>query len=133
MYRKALMLLLFWFGFAIPSRADKRAFTIEDLYRVRALAHLHVSPDGSMVVFTVATSDLPHAKPVEHIWLMNSNGTNVRQFTSGDAGETSPVFSPDGSHIAFVSGRGGSSDIYIIPTAGGEGAQLTHVSTGVAA
>ncbi|HEY4741773.1 MAG TPA: S9 family peptidase [Candidatus Acidoferrales bacterium] len=132
MYRKALMLLLFCLGFVIPSRADKRAFTIEDLYRVRALAHLHVSPDGSMVVFTVATSDLARAKRVEHIWLMNSNGTNARQFTNGDAGETSPVFSPDGSHIAFVSGRGGSSDIYIIPTAGGEAAQLTHVSTGVA-
>src|ERR1700733_13964566 len=120
MYRKALMLLLFSLGIVIPSRADKRAFTIEDLYRVRALANLHVSPDGSMVVFTVATGDLARAKRVEHIWVMNSNGTNARQFTSGDAGETSPVFSPDGSRLAFVSGRSGSSNIYIIPSAGGE-------------
>jgi dipeptidyl aminopeptidase/acylaminoacyl peptidase len=132
MYRRALTLILFCLLFAIPSRADKRAFTIEDLYRVRALANLHVSPDGSTVVFTVATNDLPRAKHVEHIWLMNANGTNARQFTRGDAGETSPVFSPDGSRIAFVSGRDGSSNIYIISSSGGEATQLTHVSTGAA-
>ena len=132
MYRKALMLVMFCLGFVIPSHADKRAFTIEDLYRVRALANLRVSPDGSTVVFTVATNDLPRAKHVEHIWLMNANGTNARQFTRGDAGETSPVFSPDGSRIAFVSTRNGSGNIYIIPSGGGEATQFTHVSTGVA-
>lgn len=132
MYRRALTLILFCLLFAIPSHADKRAFTVEDLYRVRALANLHVSPDGSTVVFTVATNDLPRAKHIEHVWLMNANGTNARQFTRGDAGETSPVFSPDGSRIAFVSGRNGSSNIYIISSSGGEATQLTHASTGVA-
>jgi dipeptidyl aminopeptidase/acylaminoacyl peptidase len=63
---------------------------------------------------------------------MNANGTNARQFTRGDAGETSPVFSPDGSRIAFVSTRNGSSNIYIIPSGGGEATQFTHVSSGVA-
>jgi dipeptidyl aminopeptidase/acylaminoacyl peptidase len=132
MYRRALTLILFCLLFAIPSHADKRAFTIEDLYRVRGLAHLQLSPDGATVVFTVATNDLARAKHVEHIWLMNANGTNVRQFTRGDADETSPVFSPDGSRIAFVSTRNGSSNIYIIPSGGGEAVQFTHVSTGVA-
>ncbi|MFZ0908869.1 MAG: S9 family peptidase [Candidatus Acidiferrales bacterium] len=132
MYRRALTLVFCCLVFAIPSRADKRAFTIEDLYRVRALAHLQISPDGSMVAFTVATNDLAHAKHVEHIWLMDANGTNVRQFTHGDTGETSPAFSPDGKWIAFVSSRGGSSNVYIIPTGGGEAKPLTHISTGVA-
>jgi dipeptidyl aminopeptidase/acylaminoacyl peptidase len=132
MYRRALTLALFCLFFAVPSHADKRAFTVEDLYRVRALANLHVSPDGSTVVFTVATNDLPRAKHSEHVWLMNANGTNARQFTRGDAGESSPVFSPDGSRIAFVSGRNGSSNIYIISSSGGEATQLTRVSTGVA-
>jgi dipeptidyl aminopeptidase/acylaminoacyl peptidase len=85
-----------------------------------------------MVAFTVATNDLAHAKHVEHIWLMDANGTNVRQFTHGDTGETSPAFSPDGKWIAFVSSRGGSSNVYIIPTGGGEAKPLTHISTGVA-
>jgi dipeptidyl aminopeptidase/acylaminoacyl peptidase len=132
MYRKALMLVMFCLAFVIPSRADKRAFTIEDLCRIRALAHLQLSPDGATVAFTVAANDLARAKHVEHIWLMNANGTNARQFTRGDAGETSPVFSPDGSRIAFVSSRNGSSNIYIIPSGGGEATQFTHVSTGVA-
>ncbi len=130
MYRRALTLAFCCLVFVVPSRADKRAFTIEDLYRVRALAHLQISPDGATVAFTVATNDLPHAKHTEHIWLMNANGTNARQFTHGDAGETSPVFSPDGKWIAFVSSRDGSNNIYIIPSGGGEASQLTHLSTG---
>ena len=131
MYRRALTLGFSCLVFVVPSRADKRAFTIEDLYRVRTLAHLQISPDGATVAFTAATNDLPHAKHTEHIWLMNANGTNARQFTHGDAGETSPVFSPDGKWIAFVSSRDGSSNIYIIPSGGGEASQLTHLSTGV--
>ncbi len=132
MYRRALTLVFCCLVFANPSRADKRAFTIEDLYRVRALAHLQLSPDGSTVAFTVATNDLAHAKRVEHIWLMDANGANVRQFTHGDTAETSPAFSPDGKWIAFVTSRGGSSNVYIIPTGGGEAKPFTHISTGVA-
>src|SRR4051794_14270782 len=48
---------------AVPLAAQtKRAFTIEDFYRVRSLGDLSLSPDGRTLLFTVSTSDLPHAK-----------------------------------------------------------------------
>ncbi len=116
----------------LPCRADKRAFTIEDLYRLRGIEDLHVSPDGQTIVFTLRTDDLPRARRVRHIWMMDADGKNARQFTNGEKGESSPVFSPDGKRIAFISSRDGSDNLYLISASGGESRQLTKISTGVA-
>ena len=115
----------------LPGRAAKRAFTIEDLYRVRGIAGLRLSPDSKTVLFTLQTDDLARAKRVRHVWLMDADGNNARQFTYGEKGESSPVFSPDGKSIAFVSSRANDDGIYVIPLSGGEARQVTKVSTGV--
>ena len=113
--------------------AEKRAFTIEDLYRVKGVEDLHLSPDGKTIAFTLRTDDLPNAKRVRHIWLMDADGGNARQFTSGEKGESTPVWSADGKLLAFVSGRdGGDNNIYVISVGGGEARKLTNISTGVA-
>ena len=127
---------LFWFAvcflsLAIPSGAANRAFTIEDLYRIRGIEDLHLSPDGRTILFVLRTDDLAKAKRIRHIWLMDADGKNPRQFTFGEKGESSPIFSPDGKRIAFISSRDGDDNFYIISTSGGEARQLTRISTGV--
>ena len=52
---------------------------------------------------------LAKAKRAKHIWMMDSDGGNAREFTHGEKGESSPVFSADGQSIAFVSARSASS------------------------
>jgi len=118
---------------AVPGLAEKRAFTIEDLYGVRGVEDLHLSPDGKTIVFTLRTDDLAKAKRVRHIWLMGADGGNARQFTAGEKGESTPAWSADGKWIAFVSGReGDDNNIYVISVSGGEARKLTSISTGVA-
>ena len=39
------------------------------------------------------------------IYVMNSDGSDVRQLTNNDAYDGYPVWSPDGSKIAFLSSR----------------------------
>src|SRR5271169_4297320 len=132
--RKRLFSFLFCFLLlAISGAAAKHAFTIEDLYRLRGIEDLHVSPDGKTVLFTVQTSDLAKAKRTGHVWLMDADGKNARQFTFGEKGESSPIFSPDGKWIAFISSRDGSDNenLYVISASGGEARQLTKISTGV--
>jgi dipeptidyl aminopeptidase/acylaminoacyl peptidase len=115
----------------VSAHAQKRAFTIEDLYRVKGISDVHLSPDGRQVIYAVSTSDLPRAKRVAHIWMMNSDGTSPRQLTSGEKGESSPAYSPDGKWISYVSTKDGGAQIYLLPAVGGEAKKLTNLSTGV--
>jgi tricorn protease len=59
------------------------------------------------------------------IWIANRDGSAPRRLTSDPASEYSPLFSPDGSHIAYVANYDGSDDVYVVPTAGGQARRLT--------
>ena len=131
MPRRLFSFLFCFLLLAIPCNAAKRAFTIEDLYRIRGIDDLHVSSDGKTVLFTLQTSDLAKAKRVSHIWLMDTETKKARQFTFGEKGESSPIFSPDAKWIAFISSRDGDDNLYVISASGGEARQLTNISTGV--
>jgi dipeptidyl aminopeptidase/acylaminoacyl peptidase len=129
---RRLLLFVFLLLFSIsPLRAQKRAFSIEDLYRVKNLSDLHVSPDGNTLLFAVSTSDLARAKRNTRIWLMDATGRNPRQLTTGDASEYSPTYSPDGKQILFISSKEGSANLYLMYASGGQARKLTNISTGV--
>lgn len=89
---------------------------------------LQLSPDGRYVAYTLR----PLSKKEEHatsaIWLAPTNASHpARQFTRGDVADSNPQWSPDGSQIAFLSDRAkrGTSQLYLIPTDGGEAQPLT--------
>ncbi|HWX40709.1 MAG TPA: hypothetical protein VN345_06115, partial [Blastocatellia bacterium] len=120
MKRYALSTLVFLLLAPAALYAQKRAFTVEDLYRIKSISDVHVSPDGKSLIYSLGVSDLPRAKQVSHIWLMDIDGSNPRQMTQGEKSENSPSFSPDGKWILFISDRDGSGNLYVMPVAGGE-------------
>src|SRR5689334_4483133 len=69
---------------AVPLLAQKRAFTLEDVYRVKAVSDLAATEDGSRIAFTVTTRDLPRAKSSKKIWIANADGSDMRAVTNGD-------------------------------------------------
>ena len=136
MIRRALLFSIFLLLSFVSVPAQKRAFTIEDLYRVKNISDLHVSPDGKSIVFAVAISDLGRAKKTTHIWTMNIDGKNLRQLTTGETNASSPSFSPDGKQILFVSSKDGSDNLYLVAAnplnvAKNPWRKLTNISTGV--
>ncbi|HAL47413.1 MAG TPA: hypothetical protein DCP37_06625, partial [Dehalococcoidia bacterium] len=62
------------------------------------------------------------------IFVMNSDGTSIRQLTHNSAVDHQPAFSPDGSRIAFTSTRYGDRDIFSMNTDGSGVWQLTFNS-----
>ena len=126
-----LPILLMLLCAAATAHAQKRAFGIEDFYHVQTVGDLQVSADGTRAAYTVTTTDLPRGKRLIQIWLMDLGSGQARQLTSDDADNTSPIFSPDGKSLAFVSTRDGSANLYSLPLDGGEAKRLTNISTGV--
>jgi tricorn protease len=60
------------------------------------------------------------------LWLVGREGGNATRLTSGVGLETHPIFSPDGTQIAFAGDYEGNLDVYVVPTAGGVPRRLTH-------
>jgi dipeptidyl aminopeptidase/acylaminoacyl peptidase len=131
MKRALTVVLLLWWA-ARPADAQKRAFTLEDVYRIQSVSDLQVSPNGARVAYTVTSSDLPKARRSSQVWLMDLTTGRTRQLTQGDAASSSPIFSPDGNSLAFVSTRENSGNLYVLPLDGGEAKPLAHITTGVA-
>ncbi|HSP15431.1 MAG TPA: S9 family peptidase [Thermoanaerobaculia bacterium] len=115
---------------SLPLFAEKRAFTIEDFYRIRDVSELAVSRDGRRVAFTVESTDLPHHKRTTRIWMTGADGADPHEVTSGDR-DSNPAFSADGRWLSFVRTKDDQSNLYLLPLAGGEPHELTKISTGV--
>ncbi len=59
------------------------------------------------------------------LWTADLDGKNVRRLTSDVGVEALPVFSPDGSLVAFSGQYEGNTDVYVVPALGGIPKRLT--------
>ncbi|MBI5835990.1 MAG: PD40 domain-containing protein [Candidatus Eisenbacteria bacterium] len=77
-----------------------------------------ISPDGRTIAFSY------HG----NLWKVPAAGGVAVPLTLSEAHNTRPVWSPDGSRIAFASDRNGNFDVYAMPADGGEATRLTFHS-----
>jgi tricorn protease len=59
------------------------------------------------------------------LWIVERSGGEARRLTSDIGIEIDPIFSPDGTWIAFTGEYDGNEDVYVIPAAGGIPKRLT--------
>ncbi len=78
-----------------------------------------ISPDGKTIAFSYH-GDI-HTVPVE--------GGVATVLTMSEGYDHMPVWSPDGSQIAFASDRHGNFDVFIMPAQGGVSQRLTYHSS----
>jgi tricorn protease len=60
------------------------------------------------------------------VWMVERAGGEARRMTNNPAEENFPVFSPDGSQLAFSRQVGGNWDVYVMPVGGGEARRITY-------
>ena len=93
---------------AAPPIAGQRAAT-ESPAPLASFSEPAISPDRSEIAF-VSGGD---------IWTVPAAGGEARLLVSHEADESRPVYSPDGTRLAFISDRTGGGDIYVLTLATG--------------
>jgi dipeptidyl aminopeptidase/acylaminoacyl peptidase len=107
----------------------KRPITFDDLMKVQRISDPRVSPDGRWIAYVQGAVDFEANKVAKHIWLIRTDGGAPKQLTGGEGSDSRPRWSPDGESLAFISTRGGKSQVWIISVKGGEARRLTTIST----
>ena len=82
------------------------------------LRNTALSPDGKTIAFTYKGD----------IFTVPVTGGRATQITSSPAYDTTPLWSPDGTRIAFMSNREKSSDIFVVNANGGTPQRITTFS-----
>ena len=117
-------------GFTMDAQeAAKHPITFDDMIKMHRVAEPQISPDGKWVVYTVMTPDMDANRNAGNIWMVSTSGGAPQQLTQSGR-DSSPVWSPDGKTIAFLSMRSGDSQVYLLSLEGGEAQKLTKLSTG---
>ncbi|HXH60760.1 MAG TPA: DPP IV N-terminal domain-containing protein, partial [Fimbriimonadaceae bacterium] len=109
----------------------KRPITAEDLFKIQFVNGPQMSPDGKRVLFIKTHIDAEKNKYVGNLFTVEVASGEVKQWTQGEKPGGMGRWSPDGSQMAFVSGREGpSAQIYLLPSDGGEARKLTNLPEG---
>lgn len=105
---KQLIIFLLCFGFSLNITASGEARLLR-----------FPTTNGSEIVFSYA----------EDLYKVPIAGGEAQKLTSHIGLEILPRFSPDGKTIAFTGQYDGNTEVYTIPSAGGEPLRLTYTAT----
>jgi TolB protein len=79
-----------------------------------------ISPDGHRIVAAIENAG------VTNLYLMDSEGNEIRELSDTGGINVSPSFSPDGQTLAFTSDRSGTPQIYTMSIEGGAPKRVTY-------
>src|SRR5215510_1621108 len=109
------------------AQSKKGQLDKETFMSMESVSNPAISPDGKQIVFTRTWVDKVKDEYVSNLWIVDAEGTRVRELTTGNWRDSAPVWSPDGKRIAFLSDRDGTNQLHVLWVDTRETAQLTHL------
>lgn len=105
----------------------------KDVYELTGVATPHLSPDGTRVAYAVWSVDGDTNEYGGRIFIAPvDRSSEPVAFTFGPKRDSTPLWSPDGDRLAFLSNRGSDHlQLYVIQVAGGEALKLTDLKEDV--
>ena len=112
---------------ASPAAQKPKYFDKATFYDMESVSNPQMSPDGTTVLFSRGYVDMTRDQSQSNLWVIDVAGQRLRQLTDGAWNDSSPVWSPDGKRIAFLSNRSGTSQLHVMWVDTRESLQLTRL------
>jgi len=116
--------------------AGQRAFTPEDVAKLRVVTAVEMSPDGKSVAYVLSVPRKPFEEDDGPAWtelhVVGTDGTS-RPFVTGEVNVDSVAWKPDRAAISFLAKRGKDKNksLYEIPADGGEATRILSFDTDI--
>jgi dipeptidyl aminopeptidase/acylaminoacyl peptidase len=123
--KKLLLILLILPCFL--SAQNKRAMTVDDLWAMKRITSYDISPDGKLIAFAAASYSVAENKGNSDIYLINSDGSELRTIKDSEKNESNPKFVPNSNRISYLF----DGQIWTCSTDGSGEEKLTDVYTKV--
>src|SRR5438477_1953538 len=94
------LIYAFIIAFAVRAHAQ-HPITFENLAAIHRIGAPQISPDGRTIAYDASTPDLAANSSHSAVFLVTSSGGQSARIAEGG----SPVWSPDGKNLAFISGN----------------------------
>ncbi|MEN6607367.1 MAG: S9 family peptidase, partial [Bryobacteraceae bacterium] len=113
----------------LVAQAQKMPFEANALLKLARISDPQISPDGQTVAFSVQRVDLEKNTRVTQIYIVPATGGIPRQLTTEGTLNERARWSPDAKKIAWISNRGGTSQVWLMDADGTHAQRVTGIST----
>ena len=110
------------------NNVSESTITYKDLFNLEYAANPVVMPDGKHVVYERRSMDIMADSLRRNLWTVSLDGKHHMPLLSDANNHYNPVFSPDGSKMAYLSSKEGKVQIYVRDIASGMTARVTDVA-----
>ncbi|KAF7781492.1 hypothetical protein PRUB_b0728 [Pseudoalteromonas rubra] len=107
---------------------NNNTLTYQDLFNIEYAANPVVMPNGKQVVYERRSMDIMTDSLKRNLWTVSLDGKTHLPLLSDSKNHFSPVFSPDGTKMAYLSSKEGKVQIYMRDLATGLTARVTDVN-----
>ncbi|HEY8459374.1 MAG TPA: DPP IV N-terminal domain-containing protein, partial [Blastocatellia bacterium] len=125
--RLCIVAVLFSLCAVASAQPKPRLLDKETFMNMESVGNPEISPDGKRIIFTRTWVDKVKDQYRSNLWMVDVDGSRVRELTSGARSDSSPVWSPDGKRVAFLSDRDGTNQLHVMWLDTREIAQLTRL------
>lgn len=107
----------------------RKKIGIQDLYKIKYLREIALSPDGKKIAYTVEWMDKKKNQYYSNLYVVDADG-RIHHFVRGKKDIKQPKWSPNGRLISFVitDREKKKQDIWAIPADGGEAYAITDAN-----